>query len=81
MGKNKVFITARKSSDFWRIIDVKNKIEEIYYTNLENRAEVFQLIEELRQILFIILQLTAVFLIRQIQKGLLVLILMLLLIY
>ena len=47
-GGNEVNIVARKSSDLWRIEDVKSDIRKIHYCDLDNRVEVFQCIEQLK---------------------------------
>jgi nucleoside-diphosphate-sugar epimerase len=47
-GEKEVYITARKSSEFWRIDDVTSHIRKIYYCSLDKRTEVFHLMEELK---------------------------------
>lgn len=47
-GNIDVFVTARETSNFWRLDDIKNKISKIYYLDLANRELVFQLIEDLQ---------------------------------
>lgn len=46
--ENDLFITARKSSSFWRLDDIKAHIRKIYFCNLDDKSDVFKLIEDLR---------------------------------
>ncbi|MEC0370788.1 NAD-dependent epimerase/dehydratase family protein [Paenibacillus chibensis] len=45
---NEVYITARKTSDFWRIKDCLLDSRNTYYCNLENRNETFNLIRNIQ---------------------------------
>ncbi|GAC41569.1 NAD-dependent epimerase/dehydratase family protein [Paenibacillus popilliae] len=43
-----IYITARNNSDFWRIDDIKHRLHNIYYLNLDDKQKVNQLIESLK---------------------------------
>lgn len=43
-----IYITARESSDFWRIADIKDNFDGIFYIDLAERARVFNMIKEIR---------------------------------
>jgi nucleoside-diphosphate-sugar epimerase len=47
-GETELYITARKSSDLWRIKEFTANFRKIYYCNLDNRNEVLQLMGDLR---------------------------------
>lgn len=42
------YITARGTSDFWRIDDIMNKFKKIYYLDLANRDDVYNMIREVK---------------------------------
>ncbi|QGQ98462.1 SDR family oxidoreductase [Paenibacillus psychroresistens] len=41
-----IYILARRTSDLWRIADVKQQLKQLIYCNLEDRAEVFEIIDK-----------------------------------
>jgi nucleoside-diphosphate-sugar epimerase len=43
-----VYILTRKSSDIWRIDSIKHKFKEILYVSLDDRNELFKLIERIK---------------------------------
>jgi nucleoside-diphosphate-sugar epimerase len=43
-----LYVITRKSSDTWRIDSIKHKFKEILYINLDDRNEMFKLIERIK---------------------------------